>query len=126
MAEPQNKPFYKRWSFIAIIAILVISFLANLGDDDNGANKDLDADENNSNIVDDTNENITNENEQEEPIIDENNNSNTVENEEQEEVIEEDDKISFGSGMFLVNDEIEPGLYRNDGGITYWGTTIWF
>lgn len=119
MAE-KNKPFYKRWWFIAIVAIVLISIIVNLGEDDNTADEDSNTVEENNAAVEneenETSENITQEEQQENEAQDEG-----VEEETDEEAkVEDDDQVRFGSGMFVVNDEIEPGLYRTDQGINYW------
>ncbi|SDZ29917.1 hypothetical protein SAMN05421736_10992 [Evansella caseinilytica] len=107
-----KKPFYKRWWFIAIIVILLIGAIANAGNDEEAA--DDDADSNDLEEVTDNDE-LADDPVEEEP---EELNDEDEAAEEPEEPVQ--DSISFGTGMFLVNDEIEPGLYRNDGGMFYW------
>lgn len=88
---------------------------ANNNNSENEENIEDDVNNSNNNAGDESNEGA----EEEKPETDENNNEETVVEEEEIEP-ETADYVSFGSGMFIVGDEIQPGLYRNDGSITYW------
>ncbi|UTR11075.1 hypothetical protein MM300_01710 [Evansella sp. LMS18] len=145
-ASKEKKPFYKKWWFIAIVVFFITAAIATGGEDEetsqaqndnnnseenepentenNNDNSDnRENEENSEDDVNNANNNAGDENneavEEEEPETDENNNEEPVVEEEETEP-ETADYVSFGSGMFIVGDEIQPGLYRNGGSMTYW------
>ncbi|MDY6826232.1 MAG: hypothetical protein SVV67_03510 [Bacillota bacterium] len=105
--EDERKPFWKKWwlwaiiIFLAVLATLLF-FLSSLNDNES-VDSDFDQTEEQGNTVD---PDLIPE---EEPTAEE----------QAERDSEEEGPPTIGTGTYMVNEGIEPGLYRSEGGITY-------
>ncbi|MBB6455082.1 hypothetical protein HNQ94_003577 [Salirhabdus euzebyi] len=111
MEEQKKAPFYKKWWFWLIAVILLIVIFAS-GETEEEDQLDQ---------ADDTEQNQPNDTEETPPTEED------TETTDDEQPVEEDttdtaepEANTFGSGTYVVNDEIEPGLYRSSGTINYW------
>ncbi|MFO8191278.1 MAG: hypothetical protein R6U08_00645 [Bacillota bacterium] len=105
--EDERKPFWKKWWLWAIIILLAVLaallfFLSSLNDN-GSADPDPDQTEEQGNTVD---PDLIPE---EEPTVEE----------QAEGDSKEEDPPTIEAGTYVVNEDIEPGLYRSEGGITY-------
>ncbi|OPL10383.1 MAG: hypothetical protein AVO34_10895 [Firmicutes bacterium ML8_F2] len=103
LEEDERKPFWKKWWLWAIIILLAVLaallfFLSSLNDN-GSADPDPDQTEEQGNTVDPD----------QEPTAEEQTEGDN----------EEKGPPTIEAGTYVVNEDIEPGLYRSEGGITY-------
>ncbi|MCU9612405.1 hypothetical protein OEV98_02365 [Caldibacillus lycopersici] len=113
--EKEKKPMFKRWWFWLIVVIIIIGACNAIGDEDNDTAENQ-QENSNKTAENGTEENATENNENE--TTDENatnEEENTAENEEAENT-----EGRIESGIFEVGKDIEPGLYKSEGSVTYW------
>jgi hypothetical protein len=120
VAEQEKAPFYKKWWFWAIVAIIVIFAMTNTGDDaDNEADSPNTDEAPNEEIAEDAEENIT----EEAPEEEENNETTPPAEPDEEEAEEESEQATgntIGAGTYAVGVDMEPGVYRTTGNVSYW------
>ncbi|MCP8615748.1 hypothetical protein [Salirhabdus salicampi] len=105
-----QSPIYKKWWFWLII-FTIIAFIAMSGGEENEVGLDPNEAEEDSNQ-------IANELEEDhEDRLDDDNDPNSEQNGIGDEPSND---TTFNTGTYRVGDEIQPGLYRSSGNITYW------
>lgn len=110
MSEKIKKAVWKRWWFWAIIIILIVAIASGVNDPDPSTSPDSKQDQ--------TDQGQTNQNQT--PNEKEGTNEDTpteVENPSKQEGAK---TKTYGSGTYVVGEDIEPGLYKSEGNIIYW------
>ncbi|MCZ0702429.1 hypothetical protein J2T56_000992 [Natronobacillus azotifigens] len=118
MEEKRKKAFYRRWWFWVIIAIIVIGMAAS-GEEDVVQEATPDT----GDTIEEDNEDVSGVEDQDEAIDEE-----IIEDADETEADATDDsakpdpidRMTYGSGMYEVGTDIQPGLYRSEGSVNYW------
>jgi hypothetical protein len=108
-----KKPFYKKWWFwtLAVIIIAIAASATSGGGDD---------ETNNVPQIGEQNETVTSAPQTNTPDEKTETNEEVNAEVEQAQTETEDTSVSFGPGMKIVGEDIQPGLYRSEGQFLYW------
>ncbi|WP_067843637.1 hypothetical protein [Amphibacillus sediminis] len=107
MTEKEKKPFFKKWWFWVIIAVVIIGgALSGQEDEENDKKQDdkIEVADNDANEAESKN----NENDKDSEESDADEPENNIE------------QITIEAGMHEVGKDIEPGLYKSEGTVSYW------